>query len=438
MLQIYRHTKQTQIITALILTSILSISSGFTLIKSANASPPNFLGETPNGLLTQNVRASRLPSSVANAVLRDISRREGSFAGAFQITEFRQQNWRNGCLELQQPDELCTQALVPGWRVVVSRGRQTWIYHTNQTGSIVRLNQRGDNSRLPQRVRNAVLQQAREISGLPTRALSIVEFQPTTWSEDCDGLRFDYANPCDQILISGWEVTVGARNQRWIFVSDDNGYRVDLKTESNTTANLPESIVEEVLADAANRARTRIAVSRRNITQAERVVWSNGCLDLGGGVCTFAQVPGWRVTVTIGQEKFVYHTDNNDLVKFNRAASVNIDTDNVGTFQPIPIYENELPPPLDRNVVFREISSGGFAGRTYETVLLDDGLLIRVRIGDANDSERRVRRLSRQQFQQFQQLLQRYRGEFDNLRYPAPRGSADYITYTLTKPSWYS
>ncbi|AFZ59938.1 hypothetical protein H6G54_15260 [Anabaena cylindrica FACHB-243] len=101
--------------------------------------------------------------------------------------------------------------------------------------------------------------------------------------------------------------------------------------------------------------------------------------------------------------------------------------------QPIPIPTNELPPPLDRGMVFREISSGGITGRTYQTILLNDGLLMRVRIGDANDSERSVRRVSLQQVKQFEKLLnQNNITKFKNLNYPAPSGAADYINYTLT------
>ncbi|BAT54458.1 hypothetical protein NOS3756_34280 [Nostoc sp. NIES-3756] len=430
MLQIYRYTKPSQLITALILTGILSAGNGFTFIKSASASSTDFLAQTPNEQLKQNIRTDRLPRSVANAILRDISRRQGSFAGAFQITESSQQTWRNSCLELQRPEELCSQALVPGWRVVVSRGRQSWVYHSNQTGSVIRLNERANTGRLPQNVRNAVLREASAISRLPVRSLNIVDFQQTSWTEGCESSTFP--NPCDQVLVSGWQVTVGGGNQRWVFVSNENGSRVELRSGNNASANLPQSIVEQVIADASRRIRSRIAVGRRNITQAERVVWSNGCLDLGGAAesCLFAQVPGWRVTVTVGSERLVYHTDNNSQVRFNRDASTTVG--NVDTGEAVPIPESELPPPLDTNVVFREISSGGFAGRTYETTLLNDGRLIRVRRGDINDSDRTVRRLSRQQFQQFQQLLRRYRGEFDNLRYPASRNSADYITYTLT------
>lgn len=103
------------------------------------------------------------------------------------------------------------------------------------------------------------------------------------------------------------------------------------------------------------------------------------------------------------------------------------------SIKPVQIPANELPPPLDKGVVFREISSGGITGRTYQTVLLNDGRLIRVLIGDANDSERSVRRISLQQVKQFERLLDKKNlSKYQNLSYPAPSGAADYITYTLT------
>ncbi len=247
----YLTTNQAKIITALVLTGILSVSSGLTLINNstANANP---LPETTNEVIKENLRAKGLPRPIVNAVLQDLSQKQGISRKKLQIVDYRQQTWRNGCLELPQPDEICTQALVPGWLVVVSNGQEKWIYHTNETGSIVRLNQKP--------------------SGITTN-----------------------------------------------------------------------------------------------------------------------------------------------------------------TIEPVKIPPNELPPPLDKGVVFRQISSGGLTGRTYQTVLLNDGTLIRVRIGDANDSERSVHRISVQQVEQFQRFLQRSRfGDFKNLSYPAPSGAADYITYSLT------
>jgi len=249
MLKNYFKPNQARILTALILTGILSVASGSTLIKGATAASGNFSLETSNEVLKDNIKPNQLPRPVANAVLRDLARRQGILAKELQIIDYNQQTWRNGCLELPQPDELCTEALVPGWLVVVSNGKRNWIYHTNQTGSAVKLNEKASES----------------------------------------------------------------------------------------------------------------------------------------------------------------------------------------TLTPVLIPVSQLPPPLNIDVVFRQISSGGFAGLTYQTVLFQDGRLIRVRIGDANDSERSVRRVSVQQVQQFQRFLERSKfSKFKNLSYPAPSGAADYITYTLT------
>jgi len=338
MLKNYHITNQARIFTALVLTGILSVGSGLTLIKSATANPANLSPATTNEVYTDKAKPNRLPPSVANAVLKDLASRVGISTRELRVIDYSKKTWRNGCLELPQPDEFCTQALVPGWRVVVSNGKQKWIYHTNNNGRSLRLAS-GNNSlqkQLPQKVRNAVLQEAQEVSGLSARSLSILDFKTTDWADGCD--RPTFPNPCDRILVSGWQVTVGAANQRWVFLSDNNGSRVRLAQSDNPS----------------------------------------------------------------------------------------------NTVKPVPIPASELPPALDQGVVFRYISSGGFAARTYETVLRNDGTVIRVRIGDANDSERSIRRVSPQQVQQFEQLLRRTQREFRNISYPAPSGAADFITYTLT------
>ncbi|WGV26226.1 hypothetical protein [Halotia branconii] len=342
MLKNYCTTNQARIFTALILTGILSVSSGGTLIKNAMAATANQPTQTTSEVLKGKIKTNRLPNQVVNAVLRDLARRERISTKELKIVDYSQQTWRNGCLELPQPDELCTQALVPGWRVVVSNGQQNWVYHTNSNGRFLRL-----------------------------------------------------------------------------------------ATAQTPSVNLPTSVKNAVLQAASGRLQQ--PVSRLNITQAQQKTWRDGCLELGGidELCLAALTPGWRVVVSAVNQTLVYHTNQTgSVIRLNEKASENTDDDKV---KPVPIPTSELPPPLDQNVVFRQISSGGFAGRTYETVLLKDGGLIRVRIGDANDSERSVRRISVQQVEQFQRLLQRYRfSNYKNLNYPAPNGAADYITYTLT------
>ncbi|MBW4642069.1 MAG: hypothetical protein KME23_03480 [Goleter apudmare HA4340-LM2] len=346
----YGATYQARIFTALILTGILSVVSGLTLMKTTPADAVSLSTETANEFTKQNFKINRLPPPVANAVLRDLSRRQGVLNQQLQIINYSQKTWRNGCLELPQANELCTQALVPGWQVTVTDSRQNWVYHTNNNGRFVRL----------------------ATANNPT---------------------------------------------------------------SNLPRRLPQSIRNAVLRDASSRLRQPI--NRLNIIQAQQQNWRDGCLELkdANQVCTAVLVPGWRVAVGGVNQSLVYHANQTGtIIKLNERAS-EINDPRPDTLKPVRIPNHQLPPALDRNVVFRQISSGGFAGRTYQTFLLNDGRVIRVRSGNVENSGRSIRRISLQQVQQFQQVLENSRfREFRNLSYPAPNIGSDYITYTLTSP----
>ncbi|MCC5640566.1 hypothetical protein LC593_33000 [Nostoc sp. CHAB 5844] len=471
-------TNQARVFTALVLTGLLSVGSGLTLIKSATANPTNFSPATTNEVYPDKAKPNRLPPSVANAVLKDLASRVGISTKELQVIDYSQKTWRNGCLELPQANEFCTQALVPGWRVVVSNGRQKWIYHTNNNGRSLRLASANNSSQkqLPQKVRNAILQQAQEVSGLSARSLSILDFKATDWADGCD--RPTFPNPCDPILVSGWQVTVGAANQRWVFLSDNDGSRVKLAKDENS-ANTAKSVpipknelpppidqgvvfrqissggfagrtYETVLRNDGTLIRVRIGdandsersvrkISRQQVQQFQQLLkrtrreFRNLSYPAPSGAADYIT---YTLTSRQGTVRYNDISQNNlpqNLqVVINAWSEINNSQTPNNTLNAVPIPKSELPPPIDQGVVFRQISSGGFIARTYETVLRNDGTLIRVRIGDANDSERSVRRVSRQQVQEFEQLLQRARRQFRNVSYPAPSGAADFITSTLT------
>ena len=80
-----------------------------------------------------------LSDRVANAVITEVSKQTGISPNNLKITQYSRQTWSNGCLGLSKPGEICTQALVEGWRVVVSGNKRTWVYRSNRNGQILRL-----------------------------------------------------------------------------------------------------------------------------------------------------------------------------------------------------------------------------------------------------------------------------------------------------------
>ena len=81
----------------------------------------------------------QLPATLAAAVRQDLSRQTGIAADKLKVTKSSRQSWPNTCLGIVKADEICGQMIVEGWRVVVSDGRQTWVYRTNARGNVLRL-----------------------------------------------------------------------------------------------------------------------------------------------------------------------------------------------------------------------------------------------------------------------------------------------------------
>ena len=319
--------------------------TGMPLLQPASAMPSKNSFEilkkpNPGSGNTSSDRQSQLPQVLSLRIRRDLAQRTNIPARTLRITEAQRHTWRNTCLELPAPEELCGQSVVEGWRVVVSYDRQTWIYHTNRDGQILRL-----------------------------------------------------------------------------------------EAENRTT--LPASVSEAVFQDISRKSN----VPRRElqITRAEQRTWNNGCLGLAepGVFCTQVVVPGWRVQVEGANRTWVYRTNQTgSVIKLEKQT-------NVSQLKPTRLKDDELPDAVDRETVFRAITSGGFAGQTTQTLLLNDGRLLRAqRLPNGSYSNVTIHRVSPQQLRQFQTVLEQAQLEqFDRLNYPATPGSADFFTVTLTSPS---
>jgi hypothetical protein len=79
-----------------------------------------------------NVPADAAPA--VNAAVADVSRR---FAVQAEVVELQRVTWSDGSLGCPQPDVMYTQALVPGWRIVLAAGSRSFEYHAGEVGRVV-------------------------------------------------------------------------------------------------------------------------------------------------------------------------------------------------------------------------------------------------------------------------------------------------------------
>ncbi len=82
-----------------------------------------------------------LPEAITNAIFKNVMQQGRMEASQMRVVEVERQTWSDGCLGLASADQICTQAMVPGWRVVVASGEQRWVYRTDESGSLVKLDE---------------------------------------------------------------------------------------------------------------------------------------------------------------------------------------------------------------------------------------------------------------------------------------------------------
>jgi hypothetical protein len=99
----------------------------------------HLISQLPGGTAEELPQDGKLPDSVANAVLQDAQRRSQLPVKELRIVKSEQRNWPDGCLGLAPPGTFCTQIVVPGWQVTVESGQQSFIYRSNNSGSLVKL-----------------------------------------------------------------------------------------------------------------------------------------------------------------------------------------------------------------------------------------------------------------------------------------------------------
>jgi hypothetical protein len=82
----------------------------------------------------QTVTAEALAAAVRADAARMLGLADGG--AALQVTA-EAVTWSDGSLGCPQPGMMYTQALVPGWRVVVGDGARQWAYHASRAGAWV-------------------------------------------------------------------------------------------------------------------------------------------------------------------------------------------------------------------------------------------------------------------------------------------------------------
>ncbi|MGB3403811.1 MAG: hypothetical protein WBA77_14070 [Microcoleaceae cyanobacterium] len=175
-----------------------------------------------------------LPSQLVEAIRQDLTSRLKSSVETLNIVQATPRNWPDTCLGLADEREFCGQQIISGWRVVGVAENQTWVYRSDATGKLLRLESLAAATEvIPPSVVNAVFQQATQQFGLPDSTVKVRETQQNIWPDSCLGLAHR-DEICTHTLVPGWQVTLSSGWEQWVYRTDDTGLNVVLDLAAST------------------------------------------------------------------------------------------------------------------------------------------------------------------------------------------------------------
>jgi hypothetical protein len=192
-------------------------------------------GFNPNLVQSQPRQTNAsLPSQLLQAIRQDLASRLKSSVETLNVVQATPRNWPNTCLGLAQAGEFCGQQIISGWRVVVSSQDQTWVYRSDATGKLLRLeSQPTATEMVPSSVVNAASLQATQQLGLPDSTVKLREAQQHLWPDSCLGLAHR-DEICTHTLVPGWQITLASGWEQWVYRTDETGSNIVLDVAAST------------------------------------------------------------------------------------------------------------------------------------------------------------------------------------------------------------
>jgi len=69
----------------------------------------------------------------------DLAQRLNVDPDTIELVSVEHVDWPDACMGIETPGVMCAQVITPGYKVVLEAGGQQYEYHTNESGSVVRL-----------------------------------------------------------------------------------------------------------------------------------------------------------------------------------------------------------------------------------------------------------------------------------------------------------
>lgn len=134
--------------------------------------------------------------------------------------------WPDGCLGIVRMGVICTQAEVPGFKIILEADGQKYEFHTNQDGSIAMLVEGAQDSA---KIEQVVIKQLAANLGLQESDISVVSNATIEFNDACLGVAMEGVM-CAQAVTPGHIIVLEANGVQYEYHTTADGRRIQPAT----------------------------------------------------------------------------------------------------------------------------------------------------------------------------------------------------------------
>ncbi len=199
-------------------------------LASCIVAPTPAPSQTPNSsLLTPTPAATTGGSPAANMTpaqqmaIKALSANLGVSGEQIKVVTSEAVEWPDGCLGVRTAGVMCTQMIVPGFRIVLEALGQPFEFHTNADGTVVQAAGAPLGAANP--AQSQVIKKLADTLHVAENAVTVVSNTPTEWPDACLGIA-QPGTMCAQVITPGYLVVLAVNGQQYEYHANQTGSQV--------------------------------------------------------------------------------------------------------------------------------------------------------------------------------------------------------------------
>jgi hypothetical protein len=171
-----------------------------------------------------HIRVDLTPAQ--RAALTALSDKLGLSVNKIKLVSTEAVTWPDGCLGIVRMGVMCTQAEVPGFKIILEANGKKYEFHTNQDGSLVQLAEGAQNAGAAEQT---VIKQLAANLGIEESDISVLSSEVVEFNDGCLGVAMPDVM-CTQVVTPGRIIVLEANDIQYEYHTSADGNRVQPAT----------------------------------------------------------------------------------------------------------------------------------------------------------------------------------------------------------------